>query len=129
MDAFFEQKTAELSRAQSRYTTLNRDYHKACRASDMSGAEKDFVDVMFTGNLLFSVFDTIFKLETELGEAQEELEAERFDDEEKEEATSADTFNIYSYLGNVTLDRSVLFVYGGAIVVIGFILLCARIGW
>jgi|GEM_PF-6997173 len=127
MDAFFEQKTTELSRAQSRYTTLNRDYHKACRAYDKYGEDKDFVNVMFTGTLLFSVFDTIFKLETELGEAQNELEAERYDDEE--EATPAEPFNIYSYLGNVTLDRSVLYVYGGAIVVIGFILLCARIGW
>lgn len=120
MDDYFEQKVAELTRAESQCTYLEAEYSIAQKALDAFGQESDFVYAVDLANLLLAAREEKAQLENAIEEVQKEFEEQEFE----EVGYKYSPFNDFAY---IMFHRYSSYVYRIGFGLIGFVVLCSII--
>jgi hypothetical protein len=120
VDAYFEHKAAELTRAQSQCAHFEREYLKAQKVFDTYNQKSDFQVTVELGLLLLVAREEKSELENVVEEAQRELEED--DDEDN-------FFTPNSEIVDTTFPHFPVYICLGWLTLTSFVLLCAAIGW
>lgn len=122
MDAYFEQKVAELTRAESQCTYLEAEYSIAQKALDAYGQESDFVFAVDLANLLLAAREEKAQLEDTIKGVKEELERPGYE-------VVAYKYSPYGDFAYIMFHRYPPYVYRVGFGLVGLVVLCSLIGW
>lgn len=122
MDDYFEQKVAELTRAESQCAYLEAEYSMAQKALDTYGQESDFVFAVDLANLLLAAREEKSQLEDAIKEVKQELDRPGYE-------VVAYKLSPYSDFAYVMYHRYSPCAYRVGFGLIGFIAVCSIIGW
>jgi len=125
MDNDPQQIVAERDSTKAQYDTLEKEYDEAAAKLYSTWSDADWRICFVIGGVLLDVNCRLNKLEAAIArnQARIEEEAPRYVDEN--EPTLAD----FSPYGPLKFNRYTLYAFLSLMGVVGFILLCSKIGW
>ena len=125
MDDYLEQKVAERDSAKVHYDYLVKKYDDAAEKFHSSGEGVYLRDCFMIGDLLMDAHIRLKALEEVIAENQARIEEEAPRYEGENEPTLAD----FSPYGSFTFNRYSFYTFAVLFGVIGFVILCTKIGW
>jgi len=125
MDNDPQQIVAERDTAKALYDTLEKEYDKAAAQLYSTWSDADWRICFVIGGVLLDAKCHLNKLEAVIAKNQARIEEEARRNESENEPTLAD----FSPYGPLTFNRYTLYAFLILMGVVGFILLCSKIGW